>query len=61
MIQAHGGGRLFLIDVGMSPAIDDSQGALLLIDRQGAQDVAAALDASGARREVWRGPAAHGS
>jgi hypothetical protein len=61
MIQAHGGGRLFLIDVGMSPAIDDSQGALLLIDRQRGVDVATALDASGARREVWRGPAAQGS
>ena len=55
------GGRLFLIDVGMTPEFDYSKGALLLIDRKDGVDVATSLDASGARREVWRGPAPHGS
>jgi hypothetical protein len=55
------GGRLFLIDVGMTPDFDYSKGALLLIDRKDGQDVATSLDASGARKEVWRGPAPHGS
>ncbi len=54
-------GRLFLIDVGMTPEFDYSKGALLLIDRKDGLDVATSLDASGARREVWRGPAPHGS
>ena len=53
-------GTLFLIDVGMTPEFDYSKGALLLIDRVGDLDVATSLDASGARREVWRGPAPHG-
>jgi hypothetical protein len=48
-------GEVFIIDVGMSPAIDYSQGALLLIDRKGGEDVATSLDASGARKELWRG------
>jgi len=55
------GGRLFLIDVGMTPEFDYSKGALMLIDRKDGLDVATSLDASGARREVWRGPAPHGS
>jgi hypothetical protein len=55
------GGRLFLIDVGMTPEFDYSKGALLFIDRKDGQDVATEVDASGARREVWRGPAPHGS
>ena len=55
------GGRLFLIDVGMTPEFDYSKGALLLIDRKDGQDVATSMDASGARKEVWRGPAPHGS
>jgi hypothetical protein len=55
------GGRLFLIDVGMTPEFDYSKGALLLIDRKDGQDVATSLDASGVRKEVWRGPAPHGS
>ena len=54
-------GRLFLIDVGMTPEFDYSKGALMLIDRKDGLDVATSLDASGARREVWRGPAPHGS
>jgi len=55
------GGRLFLIDVGMTPEFDYSKGALMLIDRKDGLDVVTSLDASGARREVWRGPAPHGS
>ena len=60
-IQARDKGRLFLIDVGMTPEFDYSKGALLLIDRKDGEDVATSIDASGARREVWRGPAPHGS
>jgi hypothetical protein len=51
-------GRIFPIDVGMSPAVDDSKGALLLIDRVGAQEVATEFTAEGKRTEIWRGPAA---
>ncbi|HWN98796.1 MAG TPA: metallophosphoesterase [Blastocatellia bacterium] len=47
-------GRIFLIDVGMSPAIDYSKGALLLIDAIGNEVVATSLDAEGRKREVWR-------
>jgi hypothetical protein len=50
-------GRLFRIDVGMSPAIDDSKGELLVIDRTGETDVASVVDAAGGRRELWRGAA----
>jgi hypothetical protein len=57
-IQARNDGRLFLIDVGMTRAFDYSKGALLFIDRKGGQDVATWMDASGTRRELWRGPAA---
>ena len=59
-IQARDKGRLFLIDVGMTPEFDYSKGALLLIDRQGDLDVATAMDAAGARRELWRGPSKPG-
>ncbi|HEV7500512.1 MAG TPA: metallophosphoesterase [Vicinamibacteria bacterium] len=59
-IQTKDDGRIFLIDVGMTRAFDYSKGALLLIDRQGATDVATSLDAAGTRREVWRCPAPHG-
>ena len=45
----------------MTPDFDYSKGALLLIDRKDGQDVATSLDASGTRKEVWRGPAPHGS
>ena len=48
-------GRIFLIDVGMSPAIDYSKGALLLISTSGNEVVATSLDAEGKKREVWRG------
>jgi len=50
-------GRIFRIDVGMTPSVDYSKGALLLIDRQGGSDVATSLDADGKRQELWRGPA----
>jgi hypothetical protein len=56
-IQAKNDGRLFLIDVGMTRAFDYSKGALLLIDRKDGQDVATSADASGTRKELWRGPA----
>ncbi|HEY2944584.1 MAG TPA: metallophosphoesterase [Vicinamibacteria bacterium] len=56
-IEARAHGRVFVIDVGMSPAIDYSKGALLLIDRKGGEEVATSLDASGERKELWRGPA----
>jgi hypothetical protein len=50
-------GKLFLIDVGMSPAIDYSVGALLIIDHVGQTDVASVFDAAHGKREIWRGPA----
>lgn len=50
-------GRIFRIDVGMTPSVNYSKGALLLIDRQGGNDVATSLDADGKRLELWRGPA----
>ncbi|MEK6301692.1 MAG: metallophosphoesterase [Acidobacteriota bacterium] len=49
-------GRIFMIDVGMSPAIDYSKGALLLINTSGGEKVATSLDAEGKKREIWRGP-----
>ena len=57
-IEERLGGRVFCIDVGMTPPVDYSKGALLFIDRQGGTDVATSLDADGTRRELWRGPAA---
>ncbi len=50
-------GLLFRIDVGMSPAVNDSDGALLAITHAGTQDVATQLDAAGLATELWRGPA----
>ena len=50
------GGLLFRIDVGMSPAVDDSDGALLEITHDGADEVATELRADGQVRELWRGP-----
>ena len=49
-------GRVFLIDVGMSPAVDYCKGALLLIDASGNEVVATSFDAEGRKAEVWRGP-----
>jgi hypothetical protein len=57
-IEEKFGGRIFRIDVGMTPPVNYSKGALLLIDRQGGTDVATSLDADGTRKELWRGPAA---
>ena len=57
-IEEKFGGRIFRIDVGMTPPVDYSKGALLFIDRQGGTDVATSLDADGTRKELWRGPAA---
>jgi hypothetical protein len=57
-IEDKFGGRIFRIDVGMTPPVDYSKGALLFIDRQGGTDVATSLDADGTRKELWRGPAA---
>jgi hypothetical protein len=51
------GGKLFRIDVGMSPAIDYSQGALLIIHRANGGEQASTLDASGRRAVIWNGPA----
>ena len=48
-------GRLFLIDVGMSPATDYSKGALLLIDQAGSEVSATSLEADGTKRELWSG------
>ena len=50
------GGRIFRIDVGMTPSVNYSKGALLLIDRQGGEEVATSLDADGNRIQLWRGP-----
>lgn len=50
-------GLLFRIDVGMSPAVDDSAGALLEISHAGSVEVATELRADGVKRELWRGPA----
>jgi len=52
-------GRIFLIDVGMSPAIDYSKGALLLIDTVGRTLVATTLDADGTKKEIWRTPSSN--
>ena len=56
-IEEKFGGRVFRIDVGMTPSVNYSKGALLLIDRHGTTDVAISLDADGQRQELWRGPA----
>jgi len=45
----------------MSPAIDYSKGALLLIDPSGNEVVATTFDADGRKTEVWRGPSSNRS
>jgi calcineurin-like phosphoesterase family protein len=50
-------GRIFRIDVGMTPPVNYSKGALLLIDRKDGNEVATSLDAGGQRQELWRGRA----
>jgi hypothetical protein len=49
-------GKLFLIDVGMSPAVDYSKGALLVIRGKGAGEEAVAVDPSGKATPLWSGP-----
>ena len=49
-------GVLIRIDTGMSPAVDDSEGALLQVIHDGAEDVATELRADGTTSELWRGP-----
>lgn len=49
-------GVLFRIDTGMSPAVDDSEGALLRVTHDGDSEVATELRADGTARELWRGP-----
>jgi hypothetical protein len=46
-------GRLFLVDVGMSPAVNDSAGALLLIER-GAATTVNAVAADGSRKLLYQ-------
>ncbi len=54
-IQQDKDGRLVLIDVGMSPAVDYSKGALLFINTtKESQTVATSVDADGNKKEIWR-------
>ena len=53
-------GRIFLIDVGMSPAVDYSKGALLLINSDHNEVVATSLDADGIKKELWRAASSSG-
>lgn len=50
------GGVLFRIDCGLSPDVNDSDGRMLRIRRDGDTDVAESLAPDGAAREIWRGP-----
>ena len=50
-------GVLFRIDTGMSPAVNDSRGALLEVLHDGPDEVARELRADGSTRDLWRGPA----
>ena len=56
-IQQDKDGRLVLIDVGMSPAVDYSKGALLFLDTKDNQTIATSVDADGNKKEIWRGGA----
>lgn len=49
-------GRLFRIDCGMSPDIDDSMGRMLRIHHEGGVAIAESLDPDGHATEIWRGP-----
>ncbi len=49
-------GKLFRIDVGMSPAVNFSQGELLLIHAAGTTDEVLSVDADGKRTALWTGP-----
>ena len=50
-------GALFRIDCGMSPDVDYSLGVVLRVRHEGGVEVAEALPATGAPRELWRGQA----
>jgi hypothetical protein len=50
------GGKLFLIDVGMSPAVNYSEGALLVVHRSGNTEQTVSVDARGRRTTLWQGP-----
>ena len=52
-------GRIFLIDVGMSPAIDYSKGELLIIETNGAEVLATSINADGVKKELWRTPSSN--
>lgn len=47
-------GVLFRIDCGMSPVVNDSEGCVLRVRREGASDVAEELRGSGPAREIFR-------
>jgi len=49
-------GALVRIDCGMSPDVNDSDGALLRIRQDGGSEVAEQLDPVGGVREIWRAP-----
>lgn len=55
-IAAAYGGSLFRIDCGMSPDVNDSDGRMLRIRRDGDIDVAESLAPDGSVREIWRDP-----
>ena len=48
-------GKLFKIDVGMSPAVDFSHGALLLIHATESGEEATSVDAAGKSTSIWKG------
>ncbi|MEW6128174.1 MAG: metallophosphoesterase [Acidobacteriota bacterium] len=54
-IQQDKDGRLVLIDVGMSPAVDYSKGALLFIETKDNESLATSVDADGNKKQIWRG------
>jgi hypothetical protein len=49
------GGALFRIDCGMSPDVDDSQGKMLRVRREGTLEIAESIEPDGSIRELWRG------
>lgn len=49
-------GRVFLVDVGMSQAVDDSKGALLHIHQEPGVTRAIAVGADGSLKQLWSAP-----
>ena len=49
-------GRIFLVDVGMSQAVDDSTGALLHIHQEPGVTRAIAVGADGSLKQLWSAP-----